>query len=61
MSFDGLKFGTGLNENATKTVLFKTFQYASRRYPQESRNAYQKGMRHLWLIVMITKYRKQSS
>jgi len=50
---DGPKFGNELNENATKTkvALTKTFQYASRRTPQESRNAYQKGMHHLQLAI----------
>jgi len=35
-----------------KSYVIKTeIPHASRRYPQESRNAYQKGMRHLRLIV----------
>jgi len=39
--FDGLNFESGFNQ-IMKVMLTKTFQYASMRSPQESRNAYQK-------------------
>jgi len=40
--FDGLNFEIGFYQTM-KIALTKTFPHTSRRSPQESRNAYQKG------------------